>query len=98
MTITTDMKEFGFRELQIAAELLKAYCYQQPAYLGSGVHLMMNRDSGYVFLVDEDGNVGMMNGKKLEQFHTCPECNAQGFAEELPDNECCQRYLKEVGS
>ena len=68
MSVTTDMKEFGFRELQIAAELLKAYCYQQPAFHGSGVHLMMNRDSGYVFLTDEDCNVGMMNDDKLEQF------------------------------
>ena len=48
------------------------------------------------FLTDEDFNVAMMSGDTLEQFHSCPECGGEGFAEDLPDNECCQQYLKEV--
>ncbi len=57
---------------------------------------MMNTHSGCVFLSDEDFNVAMVNGDTLEQFHSCPECGGEGFAEDLPDNECCQQYLKEV--
>ncbi len=57
---------------------------------------MMNTHSGCVFLSDEDFNVAMVNGDTLEQFHSCPECGAEGFAEDPPDNECCQQYLNAV--
>lgn len=96
MTTTTDLKDFGFRELKMAAELLTAYCCSPPDFLTDGVHLMMNMHSGCVFLTDDDFNVAMMNGAALEQFHSCPDCGAEGFAEDLPDNECCRRYLKEL--
>ena len=96
MTTTTDLSDFGFRELRLAAELLTAYCENPPACLGDGICLMMNTTSGYVFLTDEDFNVAMMNGDKLEQFHSYPECGAEGFADELPESDCCQRYLRDV--
>ncbi len=96
MTTTTDLTDFGFRELRMAAELLTAYCEQPPEFLISGVHLMMNAHSGCVFLTDEDFDVAMMNGGRLQQWHSCPECGAEGFADDMPDNECCQRYLREV--
>ena len=98
MTTTTDLTDFGFRELRMAAELLTAYCEQPPEFLTDGVHLMMNTHSGYVFLTDEDFNVAMMTGGKLEQWHWCPDCGAEGFTGDMPDEECCQRYLQEVGS
>lgn len=98
MTTTTDLSEFGFRELKLAAELLTAYCETPPDCLGDGVHVMMNRHSGYVFLTNENFAVAMMNGDRLEQFHVCPECGAEGFAEDLPGNECCQAYLRGVQS
>ena len=93
MHTTTNLSDFGYRELRLAAELLTAYCDTQPDYLGDGVHVMMNRYSGYVFLTDEDYTVAMMNGDTLEQFHSCPDCGAEGFAEELPDNACCQAMI-----
>ena len=98
MTTTTDLKDFGFRELRMAADLLNAYCENPPECLGDGVHLMMNLHSGCVFLTDEDFNVAMMNGDTLEPFHSCPECGAEGFAEDMPESDCCQQYLKEVQS
>jgi hypothetical protein len=98
MTTTTDLKDFGFRELRMAAELLTAYCDNLPSCLGDGVHLTMNTHSGCVFLTDEDFYVAMMNGDAPEQFHSCPECGAEGFAEDMPDSECCRQYLKEVQS
>ena len=42
MTTTTDLKDFGFRELKMGAELLQAYCDSPPEFLTDGVHLMMN--------------------------------------------------------
>ena len=98
MTTTTDLREFGCRELKKAAELLSAYCENPPEFLSDGVHLMMNACSGFVFLTDEDFRVAMMNGRKLEQWHNCPECGAEGFAEDMPEQECCQSYLREVSS
>ncbi|WP_375207525.1 hypothetical protein [Hyphococcus sp.] len=86
--VTTDLSRFGYRELKMAASLLAAYCESPPDFLGDGVTVMFNTRSGCVFLTDEDFNVGMMNGDRLEQFHTCFECGAEGFAEEIDDHEC----------
>ena len=98
MTTITDLAGFGCRELRMAAELLTACCEDPPGFLGDGIQLMMNTYSGCVFLTDEDYAVAMMNGDRLEQFHSCPECGAEGFAEDMPENDCCQRYLREVQS
>lgn len=96
--VTSDLSRFGYRELKMAAILLAAYCDNPPEFLSDGVTVMLNMHSGCVFLTDEDFNVGMMNGDTLEQFHSCPECGAEGFAEELPEgNACCVRYLRETG-
>jgi hypothetical protein len=86
-TVTNDLARFGFRELKMAAELLTAYCADKPDYLGDGVAVWMNTLSGNVFLSDEDFNVAMMNGDKLEQWHNCPECGEEGFAEDVDWNE-----------
>lgn len=91
--VTSDLSRFGYRELKMAADLLAAYCDNPPDFLGDGLTVMLNSHSGYVFLTDEDFNVGMMNGDTLEQFHSCPECGAEGFAEEFPENGCCQEFL-----
>ena len=50
MTTTKDLSEFGFRELQLAGELLTQYCSYNSwdGYLGSGITVMMNKSSGYV--------------------------------------------------
>ena len=81
--VTSDLSKFGFRELKMAADLLAAYCENPSDFLDDGLTVMLNTHSGYVFLTDEDFNVAMMNGDRLEQFHTCFECGAEGFAEEL---------------
>jgi hypothetical protein len=86
--VTSDLSRFGFRELKMAADLLAAYCETPPDFLGDGLTLMLNTHSGYVFLTDEDFNVGMMNGDRLEHFQTCFECGEEGFTEELNDYDC----------
>jgi hypothetical protein len=86
--VTTDLSRFGFRELKMAAELLAAYCESSHDFLGNGVTVMFNTQSGCIFLTDEDFNVGMMNSDQLEQFHTCFECGAEGFADEFEGHDC----------
>jgi hypothetical protein len=85
--VISDFSQFGYRELKLAAELLTAYCADKPYGLGDGVHVCMNTGSGYVFLSDEDYNVAMMNGGKLEMFYSCPECGREGFAEDIGWND-----------
>ncbi|MEM6746256.1 MAG: hypothetical protein AAF608_02445 [Pseudomonadota bacterium] len=96
-TVTTDLARFGFRELERAAALLTAYCSNPPEFLGHGVHIAMNRLSGEVFLSDEDFAVGMLMDGEIKQWHFCPECGSEGFAEDLPSDPCCQTYLKTLG-
>jgi len=85
MTTTTDLQDFGFRELRLAAELLSAYCERPPGWLGGGVHLMMNRMSGNVFQTDEDCNVAMLNGGILDAWLFTPHDGLEGFVDELTD-------------
>lgn len=80
---TTDLSDFGFRELEMASELLKAYCNSPPEFLGDGVQVMMNRQSGNVFLTDEEYNVAMLNGDQLEAWLFTPYEGHEGFLSDL---------------
>ena len=87
---TTNIAEFGHTELMEASEILKAYAkghYNHPYFYGEP-QLMMNKNSGFVFLVDdggEGGNVLMLNGEELEGFYTSPYEGMEGFFSELLD-------------
>lgn len=99
--VTADLSKFGRCELQEAAELLKALTDDECDFLGDGITLNMNTGSGYVFLSDEDYNVGMLNDGKLEQWFSCPNCGEEGFKEDLvcnANNVECQEWLKEIGA
>ena len=83
---TTNLAEFGRREISIAGQILTAYadCKEIcPYFTNDGVRLMMNTNSGNVFLTDEDYNVLMMNGSKLEGFYSTPYAGHEGFFEDL---------------
>lgn len=80
---TEDLADFGSRERSMAAELLA-----QPlpdGFSDDGVKLAMNRNSGYVFLVNADYQCAMMNGDTLEIFHTTPYDGHEGFLSDLLD-------------
>ena len=49
------------------------------------VRLAFNKNSGNVFLVNDDCQVAMMNGDKLETHYTSPYDCHEGFLEELLD-------------
>lgn len=87
MSVTSDLTKFGYRELDIAADLLKALCKSPPDFLGDGVQVFFNQDSGNVFLCDDDYRVAMLVDGKLEEFHHCSYCGKEGFAEEIEDGD-----------
>lgn len=70
----------------MAAELIQGYS-ENSHLLGDGISLTFNLNSGYVFLTDDEFNVAMMNGDKLEIFHTCFNCGNEGFAEDFKSGE-----------
>jgi hypothetical protein len=85
----------------MAAELLTASCNNgfPDDFNDDEVVLMMNMNSGNVFLTNSDYQVAMMNGDKLESFYSCPQCGHEGFKEDMAhdDGAECQRYLKDIG-
>jgi hypothetical protein len=99
--LTSDLSKFGARERKMLIELLTAWREQGlPAdFYDCKVFPMMNTESGNVFLCNEDYQVCMMNGDKLESFYSCPQCGHEGFLEEMEhneDNDDCQEYLNEI--
>jgi len=95
--VSSDLSRFGYRELDMAGDLLKAYA-EQPIEIGDGLKLMMNTNSGNVFLTNDDCRVLMMNGDKLEEFYSCPICGHEGFLEDMEHegNKECQEYIKSI--
>jgi hypothetical protein len=100
--VVTDLAQFGYRERKMAAELLTASVNQgfPEGFSDEGVTLAMNMNSGYVFLTNEDYDVAMMNGDKLEMWHNCPYCGHEGFKEDMahePKAADCTEYLQQIG-
>ena len=73
------------RERALTIELLQAWGEQglPSDFYEEGVKLAFNRNSGYVFLVNEDYQCAMMNGDKLETYYNSPYEGHEGFIEEL---------------
>lgn len=77
--VTKDLTEFGYRELDKASDLLKAYANDRNTVAFSGkVELYMNKNSGYVFLSDEDFITGVLEDGKIVEFYSCPQCGNEG--------------------
>ncbi len=100
--VTSDFSKFGYRERKMAADLLQASVTQgfPDDFYDSGVTINMNMNSGYVFLSNEDYQVAMMNGDKLESWYNCPYCGHEGFKDEMdhePEAKDCTEYLESIG-
>ncbi|HUD45167.1 MAG TPA: hypothetical protein VMR41_06490 [Patescibacteria group bacterium] len=78
--ITADFSQFGIRELIFAQRLIKAYTEEGADFLNSGITINFNTHSGYVFLSDDDYNVGVLDEEEthIVQFFSCPECGYEG--------------------
>ena len=96
MTVTSNWNDFGHREIADAKELL-SHIKSIDSY--GKVEVQFNTMSGYVFLVDEDYRVWMMNGETIEEWYNCPECGHEGFKEDMEHsgNNGCYEYQKSIG-
>jgi hypothetical protein len=92
------LEMFGYRERKMAEELLHEWNENglPEGFDSDGVTIMMNQNSGYVFLTNSNYEVAMMNGDKLEIWYNCPECGYEGFKEDFEDTDCegCREILK----
>ena len=99
---TQNLADFGNVEREEAGILLSTLgtSRDHTQFFGDrGVAVEFNPMSGYVFLVDEDYNVAMMNGDVLEDFITCPNCGGEGLASDFKEDnedECCHEYADEL--
>lgn len=102
---TTDLAQFGNREKAMAGDLLKAMADKglPKDFYDDEVTVMMNRNSGNVFLTNSNYEVAMMNGDDLESFYSCPQCGCEGFYEDIgldnhtgTDKGECRRWIKDV--
>lgn len=82
---TTDLSDFGFREIEMARDLLDAWVKNglPDDFNSLGVTVMLNRNSGNVFLTNEGYQVATMNGDTLESFYSSPYEGLEGFFDEL---------------
>ena len=99
--VTTDISKFGYRERKMMRELLEASEEQgfPEDFNQEGITIMMNTNSGNVFFTNEEYQVSMMNGDKLESFYSC-YCGHEGFKDEMQHeahHQDCIDYLKEIG-
>lgn len=84
--VTYDFSEFGWREIAIASKLLQAYVNDMQEgdclnRFGNGVKIGLNKNSGCVWLEDEDYNCLMLqdNGS-LAQWYSLSYQGREGFA------------------
>jgi hypothetical protein len=83
--VTSDLADFGARELYMLSDLLKIYAEKglPEGMSENGVAFMLNRNSGEVFLTNEDYHVAMDNNGSLEQFYSTPYNGIEGFFSDL---------------
>ena len=102
MTTTIDLTKFGYRELKMLEQLLKAMREQglPDGFDNDEVTPMMNMNSGNVFLTNSNYDAAKMNGDTLEKWFNCPYCGHEGFLEDMQhdaiDDEC-KEYMNEIG-
>ena len=82
---TTNLSDFGYRELTMLEELLKAMREQglPEDFYDNEVHPMFNQYSGNVFLTNSECQAAMLNGEKLESFYFLSYHGNEGFLEDL---------------
>ena len=79
---TENLAEFGARERHIAGQMLIAELPDH--FYTQGVRIAFNKNSGNVFLTNDDYQVAMFNGgNDLEIFHFTPYSGIEGFISDL---------------
>ena len=82
---TTNLYDFGTRELLILEETIRAMREQGlPCdFDEDGIVPMLNQSSGNVFLTNSDYQVAMLNGDTLESFYFLSYYGNEGFLDDL---------------
>lgn len=83
---TTNLADFGRRELEIAKDLLVAmFEHGLPDdFYDEGVTIMLNRNSGNVFLTNSEYQVAMLvDDGSLESWYYLPYSGEEGFYDDL---------------
>lgn len=84
---TTDLSEFGYREIEIVRDLLDKWVNDSlpEDFEYDGVTVMFNTSSGNVFLTNSEYQVAMINPDtdKLESFYITPYEGREGFITDL---------------
>ncbi|UOF77975.1 hypothetical protein [Caudoviricetes sp.] len=100
---TTDLSKFGYIELDMAADLLKAISRGVPDdFEDDGITVMFNRNSGMVFLTNAEYQVAVLgDDDKLVSFYSTPYEGHEGTFEELKEqyddmNEEDQEYMRDI--
>ena len=86
-TITTNLSEFGYRELETLKDLLTAMIEQglPRDFEDRNVTPMFNTHSGSVFLTNSEYQVAMLNGERLESWYYLSCSGQEGFLQDLID-------------
>lgn len=82
---TENLSDFGIREIHMLRDIFNAWLENglPDGFDRDNVRPAMNMHSGYVFLVNDDYHVAMMNGDNLEIYHTLPYSGQEGFIADL---------------
>ena len=82
---TENLADFGMREIELLRDILDAWLNSglPDDFYDDGVKPAFNRSSGYVFLVNDDGQTCMDVDGKLESWYYTPYAGHEGFYEDL---------------
>jgi hypothetical protein len=86
MNNTTDLADFGMREIRMARDLLEAWCEHglPDDFENDGVVAMLNPMSSYVFLTNAEFQVAVVGDTgELVSFYTSPCDGHEGTLDEL---------------
>lgn len=79
-----DLSSMGYRELEKAGELLKAYAKGRPeAWVDTDVKLASDAFSGQVFLTNDDNQTLIERDGKAEMWYWLSYKGGEGFIDEL---------------
>ena len=86
--VTTNLADFGMREIKMASDLLDAWCNRglPDDFENDEVALALNRNSGYVFLTNCEFQVAVIGDTLPEQlvsFYSSPWDGHEGTLAEL---------------
>ena len=103
-TVTSDLEDFGNREIEEQREILKAFYNEWYSQMFNDyfhqekVQVMFNKMSGYVFLTNENCDAAMNVGTDeptLEMHLSCPECGYEGTETEIiEDSDRCEHIIE----